>query len=214
MNLNKPREVVGSARAKCSRWNTYRRAYTGSPDWPVILHLRKKMFLRAATTACLHLAHGIVLDVGTGPGRLPLLLAEQAPNLTCIGIDIEEVLLRDAVRDARQNQGHDRISFLKADACALPFQDQSFDAVISMFSLHLWSYQDKAVAELRRVLKDEGLAVVMVGRRYVCHRKFWPLDYVTKDSAKSMKALLHDAGFGDVEITYFEYGAMQIVGQK
>lgn len=148
------------------KWNVYNRVYL-SPEWPLILHDREPLFKTTGIALCQYLAHGSILDVGTGTGRLPLLLAEMAPNITCFGVDVEPVLIHDAQQGANRKGRNNRIAFLLADAHALPFADRSFDVVISMMSLYQWHDRQKGVEEVHRVLKDEGFAQILVGRRYI-----------------------------------------------
>jgi len=65
-----------------------------------------------------------VLDVGTGTGSIPRLLAERYPDAEIVGVDVSERM----VDEARRNVGA-RARFQVADAQRLPFPDGSFDLV-------------------------------------------------------------------------------------
>ncbi len=136
--------------SQLARWKTYTRAYTNNPDWPVIVWLREPLFKTTAAVACKYLASGTVLDIGTGPGRLPVLLAEMAPNVKCVGVDLEFILLHDAVKGASNRRCNDRVSFLMAAVQALPFVDQSFDMILSTMSLHQWRQRAEGVSRASR----------------------------------------------------------------
>ena len=195
------------------RWEAYNRAYRTSL-WKLVMQGRKPLFKRIAIETPQYLARGTVLDVGTGPGRLPLLLAEVAPNIKCIGIDLEPILLNDGRRKALISQGYDGISFLLADVQALPFRDQSFDMVISTMSLHQWPNRQKGAAELRRVLKNGGIAIIFVGRIQLYPGKVGLFDYATRKSAKYLAAIFGSAGFKDMKITYPQFDLLKFTGRK
>lgn len=206
--------VWGTVRFLSAKWKAYTRAYTGQLAWPLILYLRRPLFKSTAMLACQHLARGRLLDIGTGPGRLPLVLANVARDVTCVGIDIEPILLHDAQRNAIRNDVGDRVSFLLADVHGLPFIDKSFDMVISMMSLHLWRDPKQGVAEVFRVLKDGGTATVLVGRRFAYPGKMWLLDFFTRSSAKHIADVFRTSGFHVVQTSYPEVSLLSVTGWK
>src|SRR5690606_17029869 len=71
-----------------------------------------------------------ILDVGTGLGLLPLMLAEDGAGAV-VGIDASPEMLEQAeyLRLSRPGEASSRVSFRLAPAHALPFRDESFDAV-------------------------------------------------------------------------------------
>jgi SAM-dependent methyltransferase len=91
---------------------------------------------------------GRCLDVGCGGGhflRAPLELGWQV-----IGVDVSE----DQLRVARVR--HPGVELVRADATALPFDDESLDAAFSMFTHTDFDDFAAAVAETRRVLRSGG----------------------------------------------------------
>ena len=99
---------------------------------------------------------GRILDVGTGPGRIPLAIADTAPRLRVDGIDLSPSMIA-AARSACAADGLDqRVTFEVADVASLPYPDATFDLVISSMSLHHWANPPAAMSELRRVLRDAG----------------------------------------------------------
>jgi ubiquinone/menaquinone biosynthesis C-methylase UbiE len=97
---------------------------------------------------------GAVLDVGTGPGVLLAEIARRRPDLQLTGIDLSA----DMVAAANRNLSHLGASATArvADVIDLPFPDQSFDLIVSSFSLHHWDNPEAAVPELARVLRPGG----------------------------------------------------------
>ncbi|MFC9893179.1 class I SAM-dependent methyltransferase [Nocardia sp. NPDC127579] len=98
-----------------------------------------------------------IVDVAAGPGTLSLLAAPQSARVTAIDFagHMLEVLNRTAAA-----AGHTNIETHVGDGQALPFPDGEFDAGFSMFGLMFFPDRTKGFAELLRVLRPGGVAVV------------------------------------------------------
>ena len=81
----------------------------------------------------------MVLDVGTGPGRVPLLIAQRCPSLTVEGIDLSEQMIARATQAASLAKGG-RLTYRVADVRALPYPDGSIDLVVET-GLQTYDYQ-------------------------------------------------------------------------
>ena len=103
---------------------------------------------------------GRVLDVGCGPGRIAVRLAKVAPAARVVGIDVLPDMIDRASAHAVRAGVADRTEFRVADVAALPFPDDSFDVAISTFSLHHWPDPKVGLAEVYRVLKPGGVALI------------------------------------------------------
>jgi demethylmenaquinone methyltransferase/2-methoxy-6-polyprenyl-1,4-benzoquinol methylase len=97
-----------------------------------------------------------VLDVCTGTGALAALLRGRVgARGQVVGVDLTEAMLE--VARARVPE----VSFVLADACALPFPDRSFEAATMAFGLRNIGDRQKALDELARVLRPGGRAVIL-----------------------------------------------------
>ncbi len=97
-----------------------------------------------------------ILDVGCGTGVLALAAADVTGDSNTSAVDINE----DMLQIARQLRGD--IDWRCAPAEALPFQDTSFDAVLSQFALMFFNPQTVALKEMWRVVKPGGTLGVTV----------------------------------------------------
>jgi SAM-dependent methyltransferase len=97
-----------------------------------------------------------VLDVATGTGNAALELARRGARVT--GLDLTAELLPEAERRAAE-EGLD-IAFVEGDAQALPFEDDRFDRVTSVFGVMFAPDQARAAAELLRVCRPGGTIAV------------------------------------------------------
>ena len=101
-------------------------------------------------------ARGRMLDIGTGPGHIPLLVCERVADAEVVGIDLAERMLAIAERHRKVSPHRERVSYRKADAKGLDFPDASFDAVFSNTILHHIPDPLPFLAEARRVLRPGG----------------------------------------------------------
>ena len=101
---------------------------------------------------------GTILEVGSGPGRLAILLARKAPDLKVIGVDISPEMVERAARRATEARLSEQVRFEAGDVGALPFPEGSFDGAVSTLSLHHWPDPARGLAEIYRVLKAGGEA--------------------------------------------------------
>ena len=98
-------------------------------------------------------AGAAVLDVGCGAGATVAYLAD-AHGLLATGVDIAEDRLHEAAR-ARPD-----LDFVAGRAETLPLDDASFDAVLCECVLSALPVPGLALAEMSRVLRPEGVALV------------------------------------------------------
>jgi len=102
------------------------------------------------------LREGRLLDLGTGPGYLPIEIAKRAPLVTVVGIDLSRPLIRMARKNAGRAGVLQRVRFEVGNAARLRFEDDFFDMVISTGMLHMLRSPVKVLTECRRVLKPGG----------------------------------------------------------
>lgn len=105
-----------------------------------------------------HLPAGIILDLGTGPGYLPIEIARRSPDVRIVGIDLSRRLIAAARATAAEAGLSRQLQFQRGDASRTGFKDSSFDLVISTGMLHSLKNPVKVILEVHRVLKAGGQA--------------------------------------------------------
>ena len=101
-----------------------------------------------------------VLDVGCGWGRIIVGMLKRFPDLQIYGVDVSREAVERGSRLIEELTGR-KVSMQVAAAESLPFEDSSFDAVIST---RVWQYVTdpaRATKEVCRVLKPGGRATIM-----------------------------------------------------
>ncbi len=88
------------------------------------------------------------LDIGTGTGNLTAGLIQKFPNAAVHGCDLATLMLKQA-----QTKIGGGAFFSSADAELLPYKNNSFELAVSSFTFQWLNSWDKAVKEVKRVLK-------------------------------------------------------------
>jgi ubiquinone/menaquinone biosynthesis C-methylase UbiE len=99
-----------------------------------------------------------VLDIATGGGHTALAFAKAGAVVTAT--DLTPAML-GAAQTFINARGVDTISYQEAKAEALPFEDQSFDIVTCRIAAHHFADPEKFVAEVARVLKPDGMFLLV-----------------------------------------------------
>jgi ubiquinone/menaquinone biosynthesis C-methylase UbiE len=143
-----------------------------------------------------------LLDVGAGTGLLTVHIAPLVGHVTCT--DIAPEMLEKA---QMRLQGYDHVEYCVQDACALRFEDNSFDVVLCCNVLHQLSNPGAAVREFRRVLRPGGklLAITLsMGHMSLWAKLRTAIEYVLRFgippagspfTLSTFSRLIADAGF-------------------
>lgn len=105
-------------------------------------------------------AAGMMLDIGTGAGTIPLRVCERFPGAHVAGIDLSVALLGFAERRRRTSPHLERVEFRVGNAEHLDFDDSVFDAVFCNEILHRLADPRRLLGEMRRVLRPGGVLLV------------------------------------------------------
>lgn len=98
-----------------------------------------------------------VLEVATGTGLLAFEICETVNSM--IAIDLAPEMIKIA-KEKQKQKNIRNIRFEVGDLCNLKFDDNVFDVVIASNVLHLLFEPEKSMAEIRRVLKPGGKAIL------------------------------------------------------
>ena len=113
-----------------------------------------------------------VIDVGCGTGSLTFAVAQAADIGRIVGVDLSEVYLADAKRNTKDG----RVTFETGDATALTYPDATFDRAVSMLVLQFVPDAERAIREMKRVVRPGGVVAAAVWDSYggmPAQRMFW-----------------------------------------
>ncbi len=137
-------------------WDIY------APIYEKAMHMDKKYYGYMYDRIPVIIKDKEVLEIATGPG----LLAKHVAHFTkkMLATDYSDGMIKEAKKGEYPNN----LTFEVADATSLPYNDNSFDVVIIANALHVMANPDKALKEIDRVLREDG---VMIAPNFVGHNK-------------------------------------------
>ncbi len=112
-----------------------------------------------------------ILDLGCGNGRFSWYLK----NAEYTGADFSSQMIKEAVNRFPHH------NFINCNALSLPFSQNHFDKVYSIAMLHQipsHNYRRQALREIKRVLRPNGLAFIVVWNIYKNNKKFFITQYL------------------------------------
>ena len=151
---------------------------------------------------------GVGIDLGSGPGTLIIELCKRT-RLHWINADINPHFFAPFLAQAEARGVGHRVSALLADARALPFGDNYADVVVSRGSYHFWPDQNKAFAEIYRVLKPGAAAYIGRGfsrnlplatARAIRGEQGKGINYDRRERAAELRKIMAAIGVADYRI--------------
>jgi SAM-dependent methyltransferase len=146
-----------------------------------------------------------ILDVGCGVGATPCYVVKKY-GCRVVGVDILEAMVERCIERAKRERLEDKTEFRVADAQDLPFEDNTFDVVMTESVTVLPADKQRAVSEYARVTKPGGYVVL--------NESTWLKEPVPPELVEYMKqdlsanaelltregwvTLLEGAGLGDI----------------
>ena len=120
------------------------------------------------------LEDAVCLDVGGSAGFVAKELALENIHKIYV-IDIDE----KALQFGKENNPHDKIIYLKADAMALPFLDDTFDIIICNQVYEHIPSPERMMKEIYRTLKHRGVCYFGAGTKYVIRERHYNLYFLS-----------------------------------
>ena len=133
-----------------------------------------------------------VLDIGCAKGFMLYDFTQHIPGISVSGIDISEYAIENAKEEVKNN-------LLVADARKLPFEDNSFDLVVSITTLHNLSKDDMKIAlkEIMRVTKKDAFITLDAYRNEEEKKAMeaWNLTALTMMSTAEWEEFFKEVGY-------------------
>ena len=128
-----------------------------------LLSLRCDVIWRRRMAECLPSTKNLrVLDVATGTADSLLSLDQHCDRIDLgVGLDMAERMLRIGLAKLNQSGHSKRLSLVRADGAAIPFEDGSFDVVTIAFGIRNFADTIGGLREFHRVLRSDGRLLVL-----------------------------------------------------
>ena len=131
----------------------------GSAVCKIVWNMNKEIntrYLEMALSGIPENFSGKMLEVPVGTGVLTMPVYKTLPNAEIHCLDYSADMMATAQRRA-ENMGIQNIQFRQGDVGALPYEDNSFDLLLSLNGFHAFPDKDAAYREVFRVLKPGGI---------------------------------------------------------
>ena len=101
------------------------------------------------------------LDLATGTADVALEIARRTPNAQIVGADFNQAMLELATRKVKRHKQTAFIELKSASAESLPFDNASFNGIITAFGVRNFSDIEQSLREMWRVLEPAGKTVIL-----------------------------------------------------
>ncbi|HVA54963.1 MAG TPA: class I SAM-dependent methyltransferase [Gammaproteobacteria bacterium] len=198
--------MLDRAQSHLGKYQRYQRNYVPESRfgfWFLGTHLWERHVIQITLDDLLHListpkeSYPVVLDAGCGQGRALHLLQSRFRPQRLIGLDAEDKALVRARKQAVKKGLN--VELLKGDCAAIALPDKSIDLIFCHQTFHHLVYQERALAELYRLLKPGGLLLFAESTRAYIHTLFirilfrHPME--AQRSADEYLSMIRAAGF-------------------
>ncbi len=106
-------------------------------------------------------APSTLLDIATGTADVAIEACKQIDGLQVTGLDISSEMIAFGNKKVKKRGLEDQIKLVVGDSEALPFEDNSFDALTVSFGIRNFENLKKGLTEMRRVLAKDGQLVIL-----------------------------------------------------
>jgi RimJ/RimL family protein N-acetyltransferase len=156
-----------------------------------------------------------ILDVGCGGGMTIAEMLRLSENSRIDGIDYSKTSVEQAKLLNADSIGK-RVCIRHGDVASMPYEDNTFDLVTAVETVYFWPDPDRALQEIRRVLKPGGIFQIMDEGSDPSILEEWPkIDgFMKVYTPDELRGLLSDNGFEDIHVVRGEEQLVAANGRK
>lgn len=111
-----------------------------------------------------------ILDIGTSMGYLAFPLAEEHQTASVYGIDIAETII-EKNNNIVKEKGVKNLVFQAFDGLTYPFDDESFDLVVTRYAFHHFQNVNDAVRQMNKLLIKGGRVLILI-EKIICRVEY------------------------------------------
>ncbi len=140
-----------------------------------------------------------VLEIGCGPGTAIQLLAARVTTGLVAGVDLSEVMIKQATRRNRQFIEQGLVELRQGTVSRLPYENNYFTKAYTVNSLHHWPTPEANLREVQRVLVENGRLLICLRMQLPAPRAF-AAPGVTEEGVERVVDLVRRVGFRQVQV--------------
>jgi ubiquinone/menaquinone biosynthesis C-methylase UbiE len=156
--------------------------------------------------------HSHLLEIGFGNGKLVPRLFDALSPATYAGIDISATMVEEAQAFNADLIRKGQAEFKQASVEAIPYRDHVFDGALAINVIYFWPDPVKALREIRRVLKPDGVLFVSAGNPEMMAKNAFTQHGFRLYTAAQLGALHQEAGFQKITIENYDDQAPTLTG--
>lgn len=147
----------------------------------------------------------VILDIGCGGGRALKRLSPLVKNGKLYGVDYAETAVACTIAENREDVESGKLTVTQGSVSELPYEDKTFDKIVSIESYYFYSNLLNDLKEVRRVLKPGGRAFIAADihdREGLDENTLYHIETLnmTNLSFEAFEQVMQEAGFTDVVI--------------
>ncbi|HKM33683.1 MAG TPA: methyltransferase domain-containing protein [Lachnospiraceae bacterium] len=174
--------------------------------------INKKLYFGIVNSLDIH-KDSHVLDIGYGNGNLTKLLYNRY-GCRISGVDISEDMKKLATEKNIKGVLTSRIHFDIGDCCDLSFDDEFFDAIVSVNTIYFWNDTKKGLNEIFRTLKKGGIFSNAIYSKEWMNKTSYTKKGFKLFSPDEIEVLAKEIGFEDVKIISLKDGDAFVINCK
>ena len=155
-----------------------------------IFELKTDKRIKRFVESIKNLSKPLVLEIGMGQGQFLKKFSRIRPDAVLKGIDISNSAIDTINKDTKLSG-----EFVVGDAENIPFPDNHFDAVVIIDVLEHLEHPEKAVLEVKRVLKDDGIFHFFIP----CENELYTLDWFLRKTNFLLLSEFTKVHFGHIQ---------------
>lgn len=140
-----------------------------------------------------------ILEIGFGGGDLIARLLQTGLSLQIAGIDLSSVAIATVQQRFKTAIFHNHLTVHQASAVAIPFSDDTFDAVVTVNTVYFWADIETVLKQCYRVLKPGARVAIAYNSKAFLEKNQMTQHGCQTYAVEDVEAYLSIAGFTDIQ---------------
>lgn len=143
-----------------------------------------------------------VLEIGMGNGKFVQQLFKQYPNIHYTGLDYSKEMVNASLVNNIDLMKDNAIQFIHGNIEEFPYSEEIFDSIFTINTLYFWSFPDKTLQAIRRILKPNGQLIISIRPKHVMEEHPFTAHGFTLYNENELKSLLEKNAFEIIQVIH------------